>query len=215
LLPSKARSPRQHRAAPGTASNRAIEQAALDILRAASEKLASAKTVSFVARGAFDVPARNGAQLFYFTRSEVTLVRPNKLRVIVPGDGPPSEFYFDGTKVAVFTPRADLIAIEDVPGNIEPMLAYIYQKAGIYFPFVDFLVADPYETLTKGLTSAFVIGKSNVVETQKPISSRSPTRMCISRFGSARRTSYRGSSGQQPPIPRKSRAIWLSFRTGN
>jgi hypothetical protein len=164
LLPSKARSPRQHRAAPGTASHPAIEQAALDILRAASEKLASAKTVSFVARGAFDVPARNGAPLFYFTRSEVTLVRPNKLRVIVPGDGPPSEFYFDGTKVAVFTPRADLIAIEDVPGNIEPMLAYIYQKAGIYFPFVDFLVADPYETLTKGLTSAFVIGKSNVVD---------------------------------------------------
>jgi Predicted periplasmic protein (DUF2092) len=77
LLPSKARSPRQHRAAPGTASHPAIEQAALDILRAASEKLASAKTVSFVARGAFDVPARNGAPLFYFTRSEVTLVRPS------------------------------------------------------------------------------------------------------------------------------------------
>ena len=52
----------------------------------------------------------------------------------------------------------------DAPGNVEEMLAKIYEKAGIYFPFVDFLVANPYETLTEGLTSAFVIGKSNVVE---------------------------------------------------
>ena len=83
--------------------------------------------------------------------------------MIVPGDGPPSEFYFDGAKVDVFTPRADLIAIADAPGNVEQMLAAIYEKAGIYFPFVDFIVADPYKTLTDGLTSAFVIGKSSVV----------------------------------------------------
>jgi hypothetical protein len=150
-------------AAPSDAAHPAIEPAALDILKAASEKLARAKSISFVAHGAFDVPARNGQPLFYHTRSEVLLVRPNKLRVIVPGDGPPSEFYFDGAKVAVFTPRADLIAITDAPGNVEQMLAAIYEKAGIYFPFVDVIVADPYKTLTEGLTSAFVIGKSTVV----------------------------------------------------
>jgi hypothetical protein len=145
------------------AAHPAIEPAALDILKAAGEKLASAKRISFVARGAFDVPSRNGQPLFYFTRSEVLLERPNKLRVIVPGDGPPSEFYFDGAKVAVFTPNTDLVAITDAPGNVEEMLAHIYKKAGIYFPFVDFIVADPYKTLTEGLTSAFVIGKSTIV----------------------------------------------------
>jgi hypothetical protein len=108
----------------------AIEPAALDILKAESEKLARAKRISFVAHGAFDVPARDGQPLFSYTRSEVLLVRPNKLRVIVPGDRPPSEFYFDGTKVAVFTPDADLIAVTDAPGNIEQMLAAIYNKAG-------------------------------------------------------------------------------------
>jgi hypothetical protein len=141
-------------AASGTA-HPAIEPAALEILKASSEKLARAKSISFVALGAFDVPARSG--------SEILLVRPNKLRVIVPGDGPSSEFYFDGAKVAVFTPKADLLAVADVPGNLEQMLAAIYDKAGIYFPFVDFIVADPYKTLTEGLTSAFVIGKSTLV----------------------------------------------------
>jgi hypothetical protein len=141
----------------------AIEPAALEILKASSEKLAAAKTISFHALGAFDVPARNGQPLFYYTRSEVLLARPNKLRVIVPGDGPPSEFYFDGNAVAVFTPKEDLIAVADVPGNVEEMLEKIYQKAGIYFPFVDFLVSDPFKALTTGLTSAFVIGKSTLV----------------------------------------------------
>jgi len=153
----------ERKPAPADAAHPAIEPAALDILRAASEKLAAAKSMSFVARGAFDVPSRNGQPLFYFTRSEVLLERPNKLRVIVPGDGPASEFYFDGTKAIVFTPQPDLIATMDAPGNIEDMLAKVYDKAGIYFPFVDFLVADPYKTLTEGLTHAFVIGKSAVV----------------------------------------------------
>jgi hypothetical protein len=145
------------------AAHPAVEPAALDILKAASEKLASAKSISFHALGAFDVPARNGQPLFYFSRSDVLLARPNKLRVIVPGDGPPSEFYFDGSTVAVLTPKEDLIALAAVPGNVEEMLGKIYEKAGIYFPFVDFLVSDPYKALTTGLTSAFVIGKSTLV----------------------------------------------------
>ena len=145
------------------AAHPAVEPAALEILKASSEKLAAAKNISFHALGAFDVPARNGQPLFYFTRSDVLLARPNKLRVIVPGDGPPSEFYFDASSVAVLTPKEDLIAVTAVPGNVEEMLGKIYEKAGIYFPFVDFLVSDPYKALTTGLTSAFVIGKSTLV----------------------------------------------------
>ncbi len=145
------------------AAHPAIEPAALDILKAASAKLAAAKSLSFHALGAFDVPARNGQPLFYYTQSDVLLARPNKLRVIASGDGPPSEFYFDGSAIAVLTPNEDLIAVADMPGSLEEMLGKVYEKAGIYFPFVDFLVSDPYKALTEGLTSAFVIGKSTLV----------------------------------------------------
>lgn len=141
----------------------AIDPAALALIKATSDKLAAAKSISFVTLGAFDVPARNGQPLFYFTRSEVLMVRPNKLRVIVPGDGPPSEFYFDGKTIAVFQPYSDLVATMDASGSLEDALEAIYKKAGLYFPFVDFIVADPYDTLTKGLTSAFVIGTSKLV----------------------------------------------------
>ncbi len=141
----------------------AIDPAALALVKATSDKLAAARSISFVTCGAFDVPARNGQPLFYFTRSEVLMVRPSKLRVVVPGDGPPSEFYFDGKTIAVFQPYTDLVATMEAPGTLEEALEAIYKKAGLYFPFVDFIVADPYETLTARLTSAFVIGTSKLV----------------------------------------------------
>src|SRR6476469_5599912 len=35
--------------------------------------------------------------------------------------------------------------------------------AGIYFPFVDFIVSNPYEDFTTNLEGAFVIGRSTVI----------------------------------------------------
>lgn len=140
-----------------------LDPAALAILKAASDKLAAAKTISFVARGAFDVPAADGQPLFYLTRSEVLLDRPNKLRVIIPGDGPPTEFYYDGSMISVFMPSSDLIATTEASGTLDEALDSIYKKAGVYLPFVDFIVADPYKTLTGRAISAFVIGQSKLV----------------------------------------------------
>jgi hypothetical protein len=140
-----------------------IDQAALDLVKATSDKLAAAKSIAFVTRGSFDVPARNGQPLLYFARAEVLLVRPNKLRVIVPGDGPPSEFYYDGKTIAVFQPYTDFVATTDAPSTLEAALEAVYKKAGLYFPFVDFLVDNPYDTLTRDLQSAFVVGTSETV----------------------------------------------------
>jgi hypothetical protein len=148
---------------PVVAPKPAIEPRAIEILKAMSDKLASAKNLSFVAHGAFDVPAANGQPLFYMTQTEVTLQRPDKLKVIAASDGSTSEFFYDGKTIAVFMPKENVVAVADAPGNIEAMLEMAYDQAGIYFPFVDVIVADPYETLTGGLTSAFVIGQTKLV----------------------------------------------------
>src|SRR5262249_24932989 len=49
------------------------------------------------------------------------------------------------------------------PPTIDAMLKFAYDKAAIYFPFTDLLVADPYRTISAGLKLAFVIGQSRVV----------------------------------------------------
>jgi hypothetical protein len=140
-----------------------IEQAALEMLKAMSQRLATAKSMIFTAVTTYEAPARNGQPLYYATLSQVSVQRPNKLRVITPGDGPPSDFYYDGKTMMAYTPGANLVAMIDAPPTIEAAMKVAYDKAAIYFPFGEVIVADPYKNLSDGLTSAFVVGQSHVI----------------------------------------------------
>ena len=62
-----------------------LEPKAVEILKAASARLAAAKSMAFTAVVSYESPSRLGTPLVYTTRSEVTLQRPDKLRVITPG----------------------------------------------------------------------------------------------------------------------------------
>lgn len=139
-----------------------MEPRALDLLKAMSARLAAARTLSFTAVAAFEFPSRYGPALVYSTRYEVALQRPNRLRVIMPGDGPASEFYYDGKTMTAFAPAENLAAVADAPPTIDAMLQTAYRSASIYFPFTDLLLADPMAALADGKL-AFYIGPSGVV----------------------------------------------------
>jgi hypothetical protein len=99
----------------------------------------------------------------YTTKSDVTLQRPDKLRVITAGDGPASEFYYDGKVMMAFEPAANLVAVADAPPTIDATLQAAYDSAAIYFPFTDVIVSDPYKDIAEGLKIAFYIGQSQIV----------------------------------------------------
>jgi hypothetical protein len=73
-----------------------LEPRAMDLLKAVSAKLAAAKSMSFTAVVGYEYPSKLGPPIVYTTRYDVTMQRPDKLRVLMPGDGPASEFYYDG-----------------------------------------------------------------------------------------------------------------------
>ena len=83
--------------------------------------------------------------------------------MVTPGDGSPSEFYYDGKTMTGYSPGANLVAVADAPPTIDAMLKAAYDKAAIYFPFSDLIVADPYGDVAPGLRLAFVVGQSRVV----------------------------------------------------
>lgn len=141
----------------------ALEPAALEILKATGDQLAHAGAMSFTAVATFQHPARNGQPLYYTNEYNVVMRRPDKLRVIIPGDGPASEFYYDGKIMAAYAPAFDLIAYADAPPTIDETLKAAEEKAAIFFPFEDVLVSDPYKALSNGLKSAFYIGQSKYV----------------------------------------------------
>jgi len=141
----------------------ALEPKALEILKAASDRLASARTLEFTAVETYESPSRQGYPLVYANKTEVTMQRPDKLRVITLGDGPSSEFYYDGKTMTAFAPAENLVAIADAPPTIEAALEAAFHSSGTYFPFTDLIVPDPYKDMLPGLTLAYYVGQSHVV----------------------------------------------------
>ena len=119
--------------------------------------------MTFTAVSTYESPTHIGPPLAYTMISEVTLQRPDKLRVITPGDGPASEFYYDGKTMMAYMPAENLVAVAEAPPTIDGALKAAYDSAAIYFPFTDVIVADPYQDIADGLKHAFVIGQSRVV----------------------------------------------------
>jgi hypothetical protein len=150
-------------ASPAAAPPPPIEPRAVQILRAACEVLAGAKAMSFDALSTYEKAARNGQPLFYSTLNHVTMQRPDKLRVITPGDGVPDEFYYDGKTIMAYVPSEDLVAIADAPPTIDEMIDAAWEKAAIYFPFDDVILSKPCAVFEEaGMNSAFYVGQSKV-----------------------------------------------------
>ncbi len=120
-----------------------LEPKAVELMQAMSATLAAAKTLTFTAIATYESPARTGQPLAYSSRFDVTLERPDKLRVLSPYDGPPSEFYNDGKTMMAYGPDSGLTAVADAPPTIDAMLDWLYRLSATYFPFSDVVVADP------------------------------------------------------------------------
>ncbi|MEA5508538.1 DUF2092 domain-containing protein [Crocosphaera sp. UHCC 0190] len=140
-----------------------LEPQALKLLKTMSETLAAARSMTFTSITTYESPSLIGPPLVYTTISEVTLERPNKLRVITPGDGPANEFYYNGKSITAYSPAENLVATSEAPSTIDAALKMAYDSAAIYFPFTDVVVENPYKDIAEGLKMAFVIGQSQVI----------------------------------------------------
>ncbi len=140
-----------------------LEPRAMALLKATSERLAAAQSMSFTATVGYEYPSKLGPPIVYTVRYDVALKRPNQLRVLIPGDGPASEFYYDGKTITAFAPAENLAAIVSAPATIDAALLFAFKQAALYFPFSDIVAADPYRALTDGGKLAFYVGPSGNV----------------------------------------------------
>lgn len=112
-------------------------------------RLAGTQGMSFKAITTYEKPSRLGPPLAYNTVALVNVQRPDRLRVLTSGDGPATEFYYDGKQAYAFEPKENLLAQAEAPHTIDATLEAAYQRAAIYFPFTDVIVADPYNWLSQ------------------------------------------------------------------
>jgi hypothetical protein len=158
LLPAAALAQNASPAAEGPA----VDPKALAIIEAMSDRLASARRLSFRARAVYDVPGKDKTPVYYATVSDVYFARPSTLRVMTVADGPMSELAYDGKQVAVFSPAENTLATGPAPDTIEGAIRLV-EEGGVDLPFADVLLSDPHKSFSEGLTSAFIVGQSNAV----------------------------------------------------
>jgi hypothetical protein len=140
-----------------------LEQKAIDLLKATSARLAAAKAMSFTAVVSYEYPSKLGPPIVYSMRYDVSMRRPDKLKILTLGDGPASEFIYDGKAMMAYAPAEDLLAVAEAPPTVEGALKVAFQTAAIFYPFTDLLVDDPYAALSYQAKLAFHIGTSSVV----------------------------------------------------
>jgi hypothetical protein len=135
---------------------------ALAVLKAMSERLATAKSVTFHAHNSVPMLGPNLQWVTLLGTARVALERPNKLFIERGGDQTPMEIYFDGKTLALHEPRAKLFAETPAPGTIDAALAEVLGPSLAGFPYLELLLADPYAGLTAGLGGALYVGHSTV-----------------------------------------------------
>ena len=140
-----------------------LEPRAVELLKGMSARLAAAGSLSFTAVASYEYPSRLGPPIVYTMRYDVALQRPNQLKIVVPGDGPATEFYWDGKEMVAFAPAENLVAVASAPPTLEGALKQAFDTAAIYFPFTDLLLSDPYAAISPGAVTAFVVGPSAIV----------------------------------------------------
>jgi hypothetical protein len=140
-----------------------LELRAVELLKGMSARLAAARTLSFTAVASYEYPSRLGPPIVYTMRYDVALQRPNQLKVVVPGDGPATEFTWDGKEMVAFAPAENLVAVAAAPSTLEGALKQAFERAAIYFPFTDLLLPDPYAAISPDAVTAFVVGPSALV----------------------------------------------------
>ena len=134
----------------------------MDLLKAASAKLAAARSMSFTSVVSYEYPSDSDRRSLYraLRRHHAAAGQAAGDHA---GDGPASEFYYDGKSMMAYAPAENLVAVAAAPPTIDGALKAAFDNADIYYPFTDLIVADPYAALTDGTILAFYIGPSQMV----------------------------------------------------
>jgi hypothetical protein len=149
-------------APPTAAPARDIEPRALELVKAASARLARTKTFTFRTRNAPGVLADSSPFASFFADAQFAVMQPDKVRAKVRGEAPPLDVFFDGKTLTVYQPTLNLYASSDDPGALEALIPFALQRAGVLFPLMDALAGDPQTTLIKRITRARYKGSAAI-----------------------------------------------------
>jgi hypothetical protein len=157
-----------------------VEPRALDVLKSVGDRLAAARTLSFVAVDRRESRADEDTPRIQKNRFEVTLRRPDKLRVLVFSDaGFVSQVNCNGRTMLTYTPAPKAVSIVKAPPVIADCLKHAYKTSTMDIAFVDLILAAPRTDIASGLQRAHYAGRVPFRGTNADVISFSRDRMLV------------------------------------
>src|SRR5207245_554893 len=103
----------------------------------------------------------NGQIITYFTTSDITVGRPDKLRVDFKGRGQQVQLFYEGGQsgqTVLYAPGPKLYAVIPSAKTLDGVLQDL-EKHDVYLPAKNLLASDPYQTLVPDLKTGYVVGQ--------------------------------------------------------
>jgi hypothetical protein len=123
-----------------------------------SEYLGDVEQYKYHAEVVMDQVFENGQKLMYLASVDVSVRRPDRLRVDVDSDLKKMSFWFDGKLFALLGRKTNYYATAEAPPTIDAALDHMGERFGATPPLSDFMVSDPYAALTDRAKSGSYIG---------------------------------------------------------
>jgi hypothetical protein len=139
------------------------ETAAAARIEAMANLLAKARRLGVAVDCAYDVVQDSGQKIEFGERRELTLRRPDRVRVDVSRrDGSRRGLIFDGTQLTAFDLDEKVYATVSKPGTVDAALAYYTQDLKMRLPLRELFTADLPQKLKDALATARLVGKETV-----------------------------------------------------
>ena len=117
------------------------------ILQEMSDYLAAAQEFRFQAEVSYDSVQSTGEKIEFGAAVEVSVRRPDRLRVNNEGDEARRRIFIDGTTMTMYDLEADVYATSQVPADLDAALDLVFEKFGLSVPVADLIYRDPFSTL--------------------------------------------------------------------
>jgi hypothetical protein len=132
-------------------------------VEAMANLLANAKRIGVSIDCAYDVVQDSGEKIEFGERRELTLRRPDRVRVEVTGrDGSHRGIVFDGTQLTAFDLVEKVYATVEKPGTVDAALAHYTQHLRMRLPLRELFATNLPQQLKGVLSAAQLVGSETV-----------------------------------------------------
>jgi hypothetical protein len=135
---------------------------AAQVLKAMTDYTAAQKSISATFDSDIEVITPELQKIQFSSSGQISLNRPDKLRIRRTGGYADVELFYDGKTLSLYGNSAKSYVQADVAGTIDQVIDTLQAKTGAAMPGTDLLLSNSYDELMANVTDAKHIGQGVV-----------------------------------------------------